>query len=489
MKNIKFTLLFLFVVLTNYAQIPLSLDQAIVVSREQSLDAFKAKNTFLADYWSFQSYKSEQKPHLTMDVIPVTFNNRMVLRYDYDLNMDIYRQQQTVSSYVALNLSQNIVPTGGKIYMMSNLNQLHNSAISIDSWSSTPIQIGINQPLFAHNKLKWQKLISPLEFERAKQKYLQSEQENYIKTVKYYFDWLTAKTQQLTARSKLLTADTLYQIGVQRYEIASIQKEDLLNLELSKFNSQIELAQAEKELKKSIISLKSFLSLNMDNNFEPIIPIIDTTIQIDPQIALELAKSFNPEIIQLKTMSLEAERDLDEVKKSSRLSSTLNASIGFNQAGNSFKGVYINPLQQQMISLSVRIPLLDWGDAKGRRHVALSEKEVADIEIQQALIDFEQKVMLKVVDFNLQIKVVESAKKARDIAQQSFNITKQRFIIGKADVLKMTASTNSMQSAQNEYISSLRTYWEYYYEIQSYTLYNFKTKKLFSTNFEKLINN
>lgn len=489
-KKLCYTFLFVFLLVSGFAQMQqLTLEQTLNIAQLQSLNSFKAKNTFLAEYWNYQSYKSKQKPHLTWNFRPATYKRSMTLRYDYVNDLEIYRQQQTFSSYSSLNLSQNIVATGGTVYMESNLYRLQNVGTTINSWSSTPVEIGFNQPLFAYNSFKWEKIISPIAYEQARQEYIETIQKTNITAVTYFFNLLLAKMNLTIAANNVSTADTLYRIGQKRFEIASIQQEELVDLELSKFNAKIELAQAEKNLQKALFNLRSFLGLDGNEELNPALPSINKTLQIDSKTAVDLAKMYNPQMLDLKTKQLEAERSLDRATKNARFNADLSASYGLNQAANNFSASYQNPLDQQMISISVSVPLLDWGDRKGQILMAQSRKEIADIEVKQALVDFEQEVILKVIDFNLQAQVVESAAKASELAKQSYELTKRRFILGKADVLKLTSSMTAMQSASEKYIGSLATYWQYYYQVQRLTLYDFIQRKALSARFDEIVNN
>ena len=471
-----------------YGQKSISLEETIGLAQQKSLDAFKARNLFLADYWNYQSYRSQQKPHLYWYITPMTYNRNITTRYDFENNVEVYRQTQTLNSYSSLSLSQNIVATGGNIFLETDINRLQNfGEQNITSWSTTPFRIGFSQPLFAYNSYKWQKKISPLEYETAKQDYIQSIQDVNIKAVSLYFNLLLAQQQMDIAVRNVEASKKLLEIGQQRFEIASIQHEELLDLELSKFNAEIELAQADKAFKKAAFNLRSFLGWSEEQELKSSIPVLPADLQIDSQTAVELAKMLNPKIMGQKRQLIVAESNLERAKRNEKFTAKLNASYGLNQTSDQFSKVYDNPSGQQMVGLTLTVPLLDWGDRRGQKEMAQNQKEVVDIEVKQAMIDFEQEVTLKVVDFNLQAQVVESARQANELAKKSFELTQKRFVLGNADVLKLTSSMKAMQSASEKYINSLAAYWQYFYEVQRLTLYDFVSEKSLSANFEAMI--
>ena len=82
---------------------------------------------------------------------------------------------------------------------------------------------------------------------------------------------------------------------------------------------------------------------------------------------------------------------------------------------------------------------------------------------------------MTVGDFNVQQNLIASAEEALDIAIMAYNETKQRFMIGKADINSLTLSLNRQQEAQRNYITALQNYWLSYYKIRKLTLHDFET--------------
>ena len=63
---------------------------------------------------------------------------------------------------------------------------------------------------------------------------------------------------------------------------------------------------------------------------------------------------------------------------------------------------------------------------------------------------------MTVSDFNIQQQLIASAEEALDLSILAYNETKQRFIIGKADINSLTLSLNRQQQAQrNSLLESL----------------------------------
>jgi outer membrane protein TolC len=126
-----------------------------------------------------------------------------------------------------------------------------------------------------------------------------------------------------------------------------------------------------------------------------------------------------------------------------------------------------------LVSISVSIPLIDWGVAKGKHNMAKNELNVVRSEAKQDELSLEEEVIMTVNDFNVQRNLIASAQEALDLALLAYEQTRQRFIIGKADVNSLTLSLNRQQEAQKNYISALQNYWLSYYKIRKLTLFDF----------------
>ena len=104
-------------------------------------------------------------------------------------------------------------------------------------------------------------------------------------------------------------------------------------------------------------------------------------------------------------------------------------------------------MRQDIVSLSINIPLIDWGVRKGRLNMAKNNLNILEIQARQDELSMEEDVIMTVSDFNIQRQLVSSAIEALDLAETSYAQTRQRFIIGKADLNTLTLSQNRQQDA------------------------------------------
>ena len=176
----------------------------------------------------------------------------------------------------------------------------------------------------------------------------------------------------------------------------------------------------------------------------------------------------------MRQRRLESEQNLQYTKRSSAFNAQIDASIGFNQVADNFADAYKKPLHQELVSVSVSIPLIDWGIRKGKVNKAKSDLALTLTEIEQDDLKMKEDIVLAVNDFNIQGKLIKAAHEARDIASVAYQQIQRRFMIGKTDVNSLLLTRSRQDDAQRNYITALRNYWTVYYHIQSLTLYNFE---------------
>ena len=135
-------------------------------------------------------------------------------------------------------------------------------------------------------------------------------------------------------------------------------------------------------------------------------------------------------------------------------------------------------MRQDLVAVTISIPLVDWGVRKGRVNMARNNLSVVEIAAKQQELTVEEDVVMTVSDFNIQQRLVSSALEALDLADMAYERTKQRFIIGKADLNSLTLAQSRQQSANTNYIRALQNYWLSYYRLRKLTLFDFEYNRL-----------
>jgi outer membrane protein TolC len=119
--------------------------------------------------------------------------------------------------------------------------------------------------------------------------------------------------------------------------------------------------------------------------------------------------------------------------------------------------------------------------------MARSNQEIVKNQAEQAYADFEEDVVLKVRQFNMQETQFRIAAKSDTIAQKRYEVSKARFLIDKITITDMNNAQLDRDRSQQNYINALRNYWNFYYTIRQLSLYDYIQDKPLETDFDLLV--
>ncbi len=465
----------------------LTLDEVIGIARDQSLMALMSRHQFRGSYWEYRTHIARFRPGLSLEATLPSLNNTMESVTQPD-GTEKFVTRSNMRTSLDLQLNQNIGLTGGRVFVSSQLQRNDNFGQEPPtSYLSYPVTIGLMQPLNGYNSLKWDRKIEPMKYEEAKLDYINTLERVSQRAVGYFFDLALAQINLEIAKKNYANTDTLFQIAQGRYQLGTIAENELLQMELSFLNAGTALNEATIDLELRRSRLRSFLGFNEGVSLELTLPREVPHIELNYNRALAEAQANNPEILNLERQLLEAERQVAQAKSEKGLQANLFAQFGLSQVAEAFGDVYQNPMNQQRAELGLQIPILDWGLGRGQYRMAQSAQEVVRTQVQQSQIDFNENVFLQVMQFNLQDDQVDIAAKADAIADLRYEVTKQRFLIGKIDVLDLNVALEEKDVARRAFVQSLRNYWDYYYDLRGLTMYDWEKDMKLSEDVDALL--
>ena len=456
----------------------LNLDQTIEIAQQKSIQSFRNKNMYLARYWEFKSYKGSKLPGLILESNPLSYNSSYRRVYDSQQNKYVYKYDDRLTSYGKLSINQNVTVTGGTISLYSDLTREQDYSDDLSSFVTNPISLSFDQPLSGYNEFRWQSRLAPLEYEIAKREFLQGLETISLRAVDYFFSLVSNEIDLKIANTNFSNADTLYTIAKGRFEIGTVTQDELLDLELGLLNARINKVKAEMSLKQAQIAFNSFLRLDESIEINCIIPDEIPTFDLEVGEVLDLALENNPDLLDFQRQLLVARQKVANEKANSGFTANMHASFGLSNSADNIIDSYRPEFQRgQSFGFGLRLPILDWGDRRGRIQMVKAEQVMTEAQVEQAKVDFNQNVLQLVMEFNVQDDQVEISAKADTVAVLGYDVTKQRFLIGKLDVIKLNSARNSVDAAHRNYGEALHRYWNYYYSIRQLTLYDFMKKQ------------
>ena len=465
----------------------LSLTNAIQIAQQNSYDATLARFSFLASYWNYRSFKAELLPAINLSGGLMNFDHSIVEARNYEDGRVSYVNNNTLSNNITLSVDQKIAATGGTVSLQSYLYRLDQFTYKEKTYNSQPLRISYTQPLRSFNSLKWQKKTAPLEYEIAQKNYLTSMQDIAIKTTTLFFSVLSAQSDYKQSLSTMSDREALYEMALRRLKLGTTTKSEVLQMELSLLNARVAANKNKLALDDAMYDLFSYLRVTDYADAVLTAPMAVPDIVVSHELVLQKAISNSSHTKEQKLQMLEAEKSLAQAKANRGIQVTLNGQIGFSQTGNTFSAAYSRLRDNEVVGLTLSLPIFDWGVSRGRVKMAQAQLEVVKTRLEQSHMDYVEELRRKVMQFNMQPTLCRDAMRAQEIAEERYGITYKRFETGAVSVTDLNTAQQELESAKSQYINQLRTFWNDYYTLQKSTLYDWVTGSEISVDFDSLV--
>lgn len=487
MKHIYTLLILCFCLCSNAQQF--TMRDAINLAQQQSYDAMVARLNFMSQYWSYRSFRAELLPAVNLSGGLLQFNRSMVEARSFDDGRISYVENNSMSNSLALSVDQNIVALGGKLSVQSYLYRLDQFSYDSKIYNSQPIRLNYTQPLWAYNNLKWQKKTEPLKYESAKRAYLESMEGVAIQAVTLFFNVLSAQSTYKQSVSTLKDRQYLFEIAKKRLDLGTITKSELLQLELSLLNAQVDVNSQELALKDQKFRFFSYLRIFDYESIELVPPYIIPDISVNIDEVIKKALDNTTHTLQQQITQLESQKLVAQAKANRGIQMQLNSEIGFNRTANRFKEAYQSLKDNEIVGLTLSLPIFDWGVSKGRVKMAEADLEVTKTQLEQAHETYIQDLQTSVLQFNMQSKQCKNALRAQNIADERYDITMRRYEAGAVTVTDLNTAQQEAENARAQYIQQLQTFWSGYYNLRKATLYDWERKQNLTVDFDAVIEN
>ena len=456
-------------------RVTLDLDRTVRLATDSSLAVQKYQSVYDASRYKYLSWQASRKPQFSLESTPIMYQRYMTQRYLSAEDLDVYRQQRMFYSQAGIYATQTMESWGGEFYGSTQLGFLRTFGDDDKTqYMSVPIKVGYKQDLLFFNPLKWNRQIEPMKLTLAEKTLAYGIETTSEEAVGKFFTLALAQEQLRMAEEYLASCDTIYSIAERRFRIASISKAELSILELEKTNARTTLANARISRSRAAQDLATYLGMERSTNIELIIPAVMQNLHVDAKEAIQHARENNPQYLSSREAVTEARRDAERARIEKNFSMSLDASIGLNQVADRFADAYRHLLSQDMATITLSVPLKDWGKRKNAYLAARSTVEATERAEQEAARDTELDVALTVADFNERQDIVETARQALTIAEDAYAQTLQRFIKAQADAYSLSIAQSHWQTARQNQIASLQNYWLAYYHLRRLTLYDYQ---------------
>ncbi len=453
----------------------LTLPEAIALAQAESHQARAAEASRDAAAYRNRAFQSRRLPQLSLNGTVPSYN-RSIIEVQQPDGTSLFRPRDQTNANLTLQLSQQLPVIGGDLFVSSSLARVNVSGSqAFETWSSTPFQVGIRQPIFRPNTAAWDAREQDLRIESSERAWLESREDLALSVTGLYFDVYAAQAALTNATNNVAVNDTLYRINGGRYEVGRIGENDLLQSELALLRARNSADAARLELDRALAALRLGLNLPPGTPITLSLSGEVPTVVADTAVAVQAALRNRAAVTDARLSAVQARRGVTTARLGSGPGATLQASYGYNATGSAFNNAYQELQEARQFSLSVQMPLWQWGAQREGVEAARADEARVLATNEATLEQVRQDAHFAALQLGQARRSLDISAKADTVAGKRFEVAYNRYVIGRITIDNLYQAQAEKDQALVAYGNALRNYWQAYYRLRRLTLHDFVT--------------
>jgi outer membrane protein TolC len=342
---------------------------------------------------------------------------------------------------------------------------------------SNNVSLNLDQPLFTYNRTK----LSLNELELA----LENSQLNYAiqllsleRQVSQAFYYVYQQQQSLDiARQAYENMQKSYEVSKNKVEAGISPREEMFQAELNLATTRSDFENKQVALENAKDDFKILIGMSLYEDLLVIPNIEVDTVQVDIAFAIDKGLANRMELRQREIEIESSQFDLIQTKSLNEFRGNLGLSIGIFGDNEKFKDIYANPTNNESVSLSLTIPLWDWGERKSRIKATEATIETANISLeeeQNSIILDIRKVYRNLLNLQNQIGI---AQQSVVNAQLTYDLNLEKYKNGDLTGMDLNLIQNQLSEKQLSHTNALINYKLELLNLKIQTLYDFEKKQ------------
>lgn len=469
-------LMFSVINISGFSQQGLTLEQALSTAEMNSPSMKRTRLNLIRSQENLNAQNAALKSQFSLTLNPYSYTQSR----EFNNLISDYNTYTATESYGSFSVAQPIVLTDARIAITNKFG--YKDSYSEYSGTTTTgfnnnLSISFDQPLFTYNRTK----LSLKELELA----LENSQLNYA------IQLLALERQVAQAFYYVYQQQQSLDISYQAYQNMQKSHEVIMNkvdagisAREEMFQAELNLATTKSDYENALVSLENakddFKLLTGISLFDDIMVLTNIavdTVAIDISFAIDHGLASRMELRQ-REINIETSRfDLIQTKALNEFRGNLGLSLGLFGDNEKLGDVYANPTDNETVSLSLTIPLWDWGERKARIKASEATIESANVsfeEEQSSIILGIRKVCRNLKNLQNQIEI---ARQSVTNAQLTYDLNLEKYKNGDLTGMDLNIYQNQLSEKQLTHTNSLISYKLELLNLKIQTLYDFEKKQ------------
>jgi outer membrane protein len=257
----------------------------------------------------------------------------------------------------------------------------------------------------------------------------------------------------------LETARTRLEDTQARFRIAAADQVDLLDAEQSVIRVEQQLATAEANAAKALLTLRQSIGIDPDVPFDlaDVLPEVFDPSTLDSNALVATALERSPTVAQRRA-SLEAERHGVSAARGGRWPQ-INGSLSYNRSTNergygAFGDLNPNSRYGYGFGISVSVPIFNRFSTSAQVAQAEAAREDAEHDLRAAQIEMERTVREGLIDLERLYRNFEAQQRLASLSEQQVELAEDKYRLGALDFLQFQTIVDNNAEAQRQVVQA-----------------------------------
>ncbi len=456
------------------AQDILTLDKALEFAFKNSPSIQSAAFGLKTSAENLAAQQAGLKSQFSLTLNPINISNLKT----FSSLTSSYSTQDVTKTAASFSVRQPIKWTDATLTVSDNFNWQESQSSYVGGAKAgafnNSLVLTFSQPLFTYNRTMMTLKELELSLENAQINYdlqkLSIERQVTQQFLNLYYDRESVKIADETFKN----ADEQLKIMQSKVQAGISAQGELYQADLTRLSSQSSLENAQITYENALDTFKVLIGMPLERNIEILTDIRKHIVEVDLPKAMAHGLEFRLELRQKDISIQTALDDLVRAGAQNEFKAQVDLTLGLTGVNKAFNGIYTSPNVDQVVGLTLNIPVFDWGQKRHTLAASQAQVDNQKLSLDQQKSQIQLDVRQAYRNLQNQKLQIEIAEKNTLNAQLTYDINFERYKNGDLSSKDMQFYQQQLSTQKLSEVSALINYKLALLDIKIRSLWDFE---------------